>query len=345
MGHFLFVRPGPPDEDLRAKYNIPHRAEHGRRVCEHVGEDGHSCPHFTVLRPDRDGKRRCYFHHGDTALLAGADADFDDTMRIIAQAPVGHEEECSIYYYRDNFAYIKANARRLDTIIEVGCYLGGLSAIFAQAARRFGLRYYIIEYNLQYLLYTYERLARTDPGCLPNVRLYHGTFADFVQTCREPLSRRSIYLEIDGAHTYDGALADLTASHAIRRGIHSIACHDYHLRSADPKHDLFVDRAIHSVFGVDAVLRFVGFNTGDWIGDPATDPSGNQLYNKPYCFEGAIVNLAENAYCFDRIPHRPPLRLLLKAQARQTANWVANKMREWRDERSAAPVYEPRLRT
>ena len=345
MGYFISIRPGLASEDLMAKYHIPDRAPHARVRCQAVGPDGNPCSNYTVIRPDSDGKRRCYFHHGDTASLVGQDPAFDDIMRRIAQSEANYEEEGSIFYYRDNYNYLKAHSQRLDTLIEVGCYLGGLSAIFALAAKRFGFVYYIVEYNLEYLLFTYERMARFAPDCLGNIRFYHGTLAEFVRQWRNPLSKRCIYLEIDAAHWYDGVVADLRASHAIRRGIHSIACHDFHLRSADWRRDLFVDRAIFSVFGCQAALRFIGFNTGDWLGDPETDSTGNKLYNKPHCFEGAIIHLAENGYCFDNVACRPAFRRLVRVNLRQWRDWLLGKMREFRGRKVLSFIYEPRERT
>ncbi|MBF0339014.1 MAG: hypothetical protein HQL05_14445 [Nitrospirae bacterium] len=320
MGYFIEIKDTDSTADLRDRYSIGREPIYENVRCHNVDGKAGQCNYYTVLRPDGDGIRHCYFHHTDALVAVGKDSFFDAMMARIASVRTRHEEEASIKYYFDNYNHIKNNLADINTIVEVGCYLGGATVMFAQIAHAFGLKLYVVELNLNYLMFTYERLLRVAPETLDSVRFYNGTLADFAAQYRVPLVERSIYLVQDASHSFEGVLADLVATYDIRQGIHSMAFHDFHLRSADWKMDLYVDRAIYCVFGINANLRKIGFYTGEFFGAPemqiANDKSSYGLYGMPNAFEGVIIVLSENTYCFDKVTAlRHPIPLEIERRA------------------------------
>ncbi|MBF0591905.1 MAG: hypothetical protein HQL02_07440 [Nitrospirae bacterium] len=320
MGYFIEIKDTDASTDLRQRYSIGREPIYENVRCQHVDGEAGQCSFYTVLRPEGDGTRHCYFHHIDALVTVGKDSFFDTIMARSASVCTRHEEEASIKYYFDNYSHIKNNLEGINTIVEVGCYLGGATVMFAQIAHALGLQFYVVELNFYYMLFTYERLLRVAPETLDSVRFYNGTLADFTSQYQLPLRERSIYLVQDASHSYDGVLADLVATYDIRQGIHSMAFHDFHLRSADWKMDVYVDRAIYAVFGVNANLRKIGFYTGEFFGTPekqiANDKSGYGLYARANSFESVIIVLSENTYCFDKttvLRHPVPLEIERRA--------------------------------
>lgn len=344
MGHFLRIEQCRPDVDLHEAYQIASRREHAYAQCEH--EDGpERCQIHTNLRPDSQRRRHCYFHHEDTRHLVGKVPLFDQAMKAVYTAGQPFEEECSPQYYCDVMNYLLANRGQIDTVMEIGCYQGGFTGILAQVTHELGMAYYVIELDPRYLLFTHERVGLLTPASLQSMRFYRGTLTEFIDEHADLLRNRSAMLVMDGPHNYEGVLTDLVASHRIRTNVHSIAAHDFHLRSANWRNDVFVDRAIFSVFGFDAPLIGIGFNTGDWIGDPDADRTEYKLYNKPNCHEGVIISLAENSYCMDRrSAAQPSIKSLVSSIGREGRRWLAAKRKTWLPGRKA-PLFEPERRT
>ena len=344
MGHFLRIEQCRPDVDLHDAYQIVSRREYAYAQCEH--EDGSErCQIHTNLRPDSQGRRHCYFHHEDTRHLVGTVPLFDQAMKAVYAGKQPFEEECSPQYYCDVVNYLLANRSQIDTVMEIGCYQGGFTGILAQVAHELGMAYYVIELDPRYLLFTHERVGLLAPASLQSIRFYRGTLTQFIDEHSELLRNRNAMLVMDGPHNYEGVLTDLAASHRIRDHIHSIAAHDFHLRSANWRNDVFVDRAIFSVFGFDAPLIGIGFNTGDWVGDPDADRTEYKLYNKPNCPEGVIISLAENSYCMDRVlPSQPSIKALVATITREGRRWLGAKRRTWFPDRKAS-LPEPERRT
>ncbi|MBF0344137.1 MAG: hypothetical protein HQL06_07890 [Nitrospirae bacterium] len=379
MGYFIEINATEKSADLRQKYSIGRPPVFENVRCEHIDTKSTQCNYYTVLPPDNDGKRRCYFHHPLGLSAVGKDSFFDTIMARVGSACTRHDEEASIKYYFDNYNHIKNNLSSIDTIVEVGCYLGGATVIFAQIAHAFGLQLYVVELNLHYMLFTYERLYRIAPETLSSVRFYHGTLEDFAKEYKVPLTKRSIYLVQDASHSYEGVVADLVATYDIKQGIHSMAFHDLHLRSTDWKMDVYVDRAIYAVFGLNARLHRIGIYTGEFFGTPdkqlANDKSGYGLFFMPNSFEGVIIPLSENTYCFDKttvFAHPLPLEIERRAawlkdrfdlsayyldkalskyvlrRLRQTGvNRLLDELKQARpavthnDEKAVTPLYEP----
>lgn len=327
MGYFVQIDPSPPDTDLAAKYHIPRRAEHPHTRCQWRGPDGGECSLHTQMRPAPGGAMLCWFHHPDTAGLLGRSERIDGMLRRAIADATPFESECSPYYYHHVLSYLEQFGPAIDCVIEVGCYMGGFSVLLAQWARERGVRHIIVEFNLHYLLFTWERIVRIDPDAAGCVDCWHGAFPDFVEAHADDLRGASVFIQMDGPHDYTGVVRDLAAARELGDAVHSIACHDTHLRSANLKLDLFVDRAVHAVFADEAAYRPAGFNTGGWVSSPELDASHNALYNKPDAFEGAIISMAEVGFGRDALPRRAPLRLILTHAIAACRSWF---VRKWR---------------
>jgi len=298
---FIRLIPEIDNQDLMKKYGLPNRGEDRSTRCKHTLENGSQCKNYNAWHQSTDGAKRCYFHNSDSSNLVGKDQLFDRIMSNIIKRRTRHEEECSIQFYFDNFEYLVTHRDDISAIVEVGCYLGGGSVVYGQLASHLGIKYYVIEHELAYLSFTQERLYQVYPDCMDNSYFFHGNLTSFAENFKEALVNESIYLIHDAAHDYDGVVKDLKASHTVSQGLHSIAFHDTHLRSANWEADIFVDRAIVSVFGIDAKLKGIGYYTGMCRKGPdKKDDSYYRFYHKQNAYEGTIIPLKDNAYSFDQ---------------------------------------------
>jgi hypothetical protein len=144
-------------------------------------------------------------------------------------------------------------------VIEVGCYLGGLTVQLAYACLKLGRRLHVVDINCQYMGTALHHI--TSLGLSKNVAAFLGDLQSYLSGVSFPRPLSAVV--IDGDHRYDAVLADIKALvHGTSRPKH-VVFHDFSLRYSTPElQDVRVDKAVRDGFGPHAELIPIGSVAG-----------------------------------------------------------------------------------
>lgn len=158
--------------------------------------------------------------------------------------------------YQDDVIYaIFSNIHAGDTIIEVGCYYGGLSLQYAALAKWFSKKLIVVDFDAAMLDHAKKLVDELYPDL--DVTYFKGTLADFIASGQFPDNVAALVLDAD--HSYENCRKDCLALKAVHDKCHMFIFHDFSMRRAGhPDQPDGVDRAIYEVFGKDVRLIPIG---------------------------------------------------------------------------------------
>lgn len=205
---------------------------------------------------------------------------------------IGRFSHTSRKFQDDLLDFIAQHHDRGGSVIEVGCFHGGLTVQLADAVRRHGLSLDVVDIDKGYLATARDTVTRF--GLQDSVDFHKTDLAGFLASRRYETPPALVF--IDGDHRYDGVVADIRAVRAMPELPYACAFHDFSLRYADgPLTNVRVDRAILDEFGADAPLRQIGVIAG--VGGLRTVPEADRHYHETGQPEGVLIVLSEQ-------PHR-----------------------------------------
>ncbi len=114
-------------------------------------------------------------------------------------------------------------------MIEVGCYLGGLTGQIAYLASTLGIKFSMIDINPRSIAGARETVWLTAPDA--DVIYHLGTLDSFVDTL--PNEINPLMMLIDADHTYQGVTLDIASLYHMAQLPHAAIFHDFGLRGTD----------------------------------------------------------------------------------------------------------------
>lgn len=241
-------------------------------------------------------------HSGYQAMadgqFLGENRIFDRIFARAKAVPLAYEDQCSSKYYFDLVRTLRDFNGHFDRVVEVGVFMGGSTAILAGCMAGFDFELDLVDVNVGYLQFAYERARRMYPDSAPKIRLFHGDLPSYVRAVMMKETGHTYVVHHDGSHYFEQVVKDLGALSYVREKLLAIIAQDTHLRGA-LKEMNFVDLAIAAVFGTDFNAAPIGTTYGE--GDPCTVPNdyeGN--YFVPGVPEGLVLPMAANRF---RYPH------------------------------------------
>lgn len=215
------------------------------------------------------------------------DMDMIDKMRS-DMAAINCHSHTTIKYQDDILNLLQSEADSVSCdVIEVGCYLGGLTTQLSYACAALGKRLHIIDINIQYLNNTLHHMDRLGVG--KNILCFTGDLETFLSTVR--FGHPPLLIVIDGDHTYDGVIKDINAILKYQPQTKHLVFHDFSLRYIQPElANIRVDKAIQDTLGIlRPILPFGSEITEDAL--LATSPVANGHFHELGTHEGAHIRL------------------------------------------------------
>lgn len=209
-------------------------------------------------------------YRADRQTFAGQSTIFDRLTARIEASDLAYEDQCSGQHYFDVFTRVERTHRELTRIVDVGVFMGGTSSVFAGCVEPMGLELDLVDVNLTFLRFTYERLRRIFPNAMGRVRMFHGDLPTYVQRVLSDEPQTRAFVHHDGSHDFNQVVRDLSALYYVRDQVHGLAIQDTHLRGSIGYCN-FVDAAVHAMFGVDVKHEPIGTTFPD--GSPVTEPN------------------------------------------------------------------------
>ena len=131
-------------------------------------------------------------------------------------------------------------------IVEIGCYLGGLTTQIAYACKALGKPLFVIDINFSYLAKTAASLDQL--GLAGNVSLFHGDLRKFCAVAQ--IKPAPLLFIVDGDHRYDGVVSDLWSILVTYPEARQAVFHDFSLRYDKPGYqNVRVDQALLDTLG------------------------------------------------------------------------------------------------
>ncbi|WP_010164356.1 hypothetical protein [Sphingomonas sp. PAMC 26617] len=222
----------------------------------------------------------------------------DSIVSRIGNLSLNYEDQCSPQYYTDLITTLRDMNGQFDRLVEVGVFMGGSSCYFAGCSQFFDFDIDMVDVNIAYLKFAYERVRRTYPEAVGRIRLFHGDLPSYTRHVLSEDQNRRYIVHHDGAHNFDQVVKDMSALYYVREQIFAVIAQDTHLRGAI-KHMNFVDLALYAVFGTDLKFAPIGAVYGD-----ETERTRPNRYEGNYfmagCHEGVVLPMAANRFVY---PH------------------------------------------
>src|SRR5262245_55442286 len=114
-------------------------------------------------------------------------------------------------YQFDVLNFVYENHANGVGLIEVGCYKGGLSALFAFLCQRFEWPFYTMDIDPTAIESTKGILSRL--GLAQHSTVHHGTLSSFVSTVA--VRDRAVLVNLDGDHAYPAVINDIESVHRL----------------------------------------------------------------------------------------------------------------------------------
>jgi predicted O-methyltransferase YrrM len=188
-------------------------------------------------------------------------------------------------YQSDILNFVHAHGDKGRSVIEVGCYKGGLTALLAHVCRESGLHLHTMDIDPTAIASVTKLLA--DLKLDTAVTVHHGALSAFTAKARR--GDDAVLCILDGDHAYKAVRADLQAVARLPARPYAIAFHDYSLRH--PTTDERVDEAVADHFGPKAEPRLIGMRMNGEGHATAAAPQPDGHYWKVPGAEGAILVL------------------------------------------------------
>jgi len=159
---------------------------------------------------------------------------------------IGQTSHTSRKFQDDLLGFIERNATLGSSMVEVGCYHGGLTAQLAMLARDLGVVLHVIDIDAGYLEMAKKAVAAV--GFSDHVEFHLMDLTEFARQASPKFTPLLVF--VDGDHRYDGVVSDIRAIRSMPSPPFACAFHDYSLRYQDgPLTNVRVDMAIKDEFG------------------------------------------------------------------------------------------------
>lgn len=236
----------------------------------------------------------------DISPFIGQNAAFDVVAnKILSQIEtVSYEEQCSGKYYYDMFTCIQKSQPRVERIVEVGVYLGGASCFIAGCIENTETDLHLLDLNKDFLLYAYERIRRLYPKVAERTKLFFGDLATYVHNVMIHENKTHI-IQHDGSHFFNAVVRDLSSLYYVKDKLHTIMIQDTNLRTGNINSHVFVDMALHAVFGNDFQFTPLGV-THTTTFDPCYKYNRHGTYFIPDLPEGMAIPFPQTRFHY---PH------------------------------------------
>lgn len=234
----------------------------------------------------------------DAGFFRGQNRIFDDILGRMATIDMPYEDQCSSRYYFDVVRTLRDFNGEFDKLVEVGVFMGGFSSIVAGCVGPFDFDLDLVDVNVAYLRFAYERVRRMYPEAAHRVRLFHGNLPAYVKAVMREDAEASYVVHHDAAHNFDQVVKDMASLFFVRERLHAIIVQDTNLRGRIKQLN-FVDLALQAVFGTDVNYAPLGnvYPEGAWQTRPNRF-EGN--YFMPGAPEGVAIPMAMNDFVY---PH------------------------------------------
>jgi hypothetical protein len=228
----------------------------------------------------------------------GHSAVFDAIVAKSASVNLNYEDQCSSQYYFDVVRTLEELRGEYRRVVEVGVFMGGSSHVLAGCMNPLAFELDMVDYNLRFLRFAYERVRRIYPEQARRIRLFHGDLPSYVRAVKGESDEGNFIVHHDGSHRFDQVVRDMAALSFVKDRLCAIIAQDTHLRGT-PEHMNFVDMAIYAVFGLD--LKYVPIGARYAAIDSLTFPNPYQgNYFMPDTPEGFVIPMDLNSF---RYPH------------------------------------------
>lgn len=177
-------------------------------------------------------------------------------------------------------------------IVEIGCYLGGLTAQLAYACKAVKKRLIIIDINFSYMGTAATHLSQLD--CAMNTLLFLGGFEEFASVVS--LKQTPFLFVIDADHHYSTVRKDVRTLLRNYPTAKYAAFHDFSLRHASEHDDpIRVDRGIMDVIGDNFPLTPIGQIAGEGSILRTAPLPTEPHYHQKGISEGVLIDVAAAA--------------------------------------------------
>jgi hypothetical protein len=228
---------------------------------------------------------------------------FDRIIARLQKLDLKYEDQCSSRYYFDLVRTLRDFNGQYDRVAEVGVFMGGSSSFLAGCIEPFDFDLDMIDYNLRFLKFAYERVRRLYPEHAKRIRLFHGDLPTYVRHVMMKEPGHAYIVHHDGSHNFNQVVKDMASLSYVKDSLLAIIAQDTHLRGAVENMN-FVDLALYAVFGTDLKYAPIGAVYAEH--DPITNPNPFQgNYFMPDMAEGLVLPMAANQF---RYPH-PNLKM------------------------------------
>jgi hypothetical protein len=175
---------------------------------------------------------------------------------------IGRSSHTTVKFQDDLIEFIERNSFNGFSLIEVGCYMGGLTAQLAYVAKKLLLTFDVIDIDHHFINIATDTVNQV--GLADAVRFNAMDLTTFARS--SPGYRKPALVFVDGDHRYDGVVADIRAIRSFTTLPYACAFHDFSLRYADGAlTNVRVDRAIYDEFGPQVALTPIGETAGHGV--------------------------------------------------------------------------------
>lgn len=234
------------------------------------------------------------YRHNYLSCL-GKNSVFDEYALLMSGTEFPAEDQCSEKYYFDVFHHFLRHFGETKHVVEVGCYAGGSTCWLYVASRLFGFTLDVVDANPNSLLYARARLQATFGEIGDNVRFFYGDVPAYVERIASRESRKATSIHHDGAHSFNECVQDFASLSFVSEDLLHLIVQDTNLRSEDIHKYIFVDSAMHAVFG-DYAFRPIGLQ----LNEPGAPAWNARIFFDSRRSEGQIVDMREVGF---RYPH------------------------------------------
>jgi SAM-dependent methyltransferase len=206
----------------------------------------------------------------------------EEQLRTIRSklASEGKHSHTSSKFQDDLIGIIEEFGDLGDSVIEVGCFKGGLTAQLALICEQLGKRLFVIDIDLRNLNLASESVNGAIQGS--NVVYHLGDLQSFFNKHGSTIRPSVVF--IDGDHRYNGVVADIKACCKTPSPPVTLVFHDFSLRYVTgPFIDVRVDKAIYDTLGENIKLKFIGTLSG------SGEVAANEFFHEKGLSEGVAV--------------------------------------------------------
>ena len=192
-----------------------------------------------------------------TARDAALIATIPDLQTIRATLTSQWDHSHTSVKFQDSLLqFVRDNSELGGSVVEVGCYKGGLTTQLAWICRELGKQLFVVDVSAEYMDIAKRNVDQMVPRNAAT--WFVGDLSNFMKQHGGDIPR-PIVVFIDGDHRYPGVVEDISAVLQTKNMPHALIFHDFGLRSRVPEYaEARVDLAILDSLGRDIRMRGIG---------------------------------------------------------------------------------------